>query len=92
MEHVCSPGGGGGGSACFKCGEEGHMSRECPSGGGGRSGGSGEYSYSPTADGCLDACVITSLVHQYTVNRARLYMKSVLGFLSNEKTDACVVD
>ncbi|XP_021379022.1 probable ATP-dependent RNA helicase DDX53 [Mizuhopecten yessoensis] len=39
-------GGGGGGSdrACYKCGEQGHMSRECPSaagGGGGFSGGGG---------------------------------------------------
>lgn len=24
--------------ACFKCGEEGHMSRECPQGGGGGGG------------------------------------------------------
>ena len=26
---------------CFKCNEEGHMSRECPSGGGGGGGGFG---------------------------------------------------
>lgn len=36
-------GGGGGGRGCFNCGEEGHMSRECPSsrGSGGRGGDSG---------------------------------------------------
>ena len=35
---------GGGGRGCFNCGEEGHMSRECPGGsrsGGGRGGGGG---------------------------------------------------
>nr|GEV62812.1 zinc finger, CCHC-type, transcription elongation factor Spt5 [Tanacetum cinerariifolium] len=30
--------GGCGGNACFKCGESGHMSRECPQGGGGGGG------------------------------------------------------
>ena len=34
-------GGGGGGDGCFKCGEPGHMSRECPKGGGGRGGPGG---------------------------------------------------
>lgn len=34
--------GGSGGRACFKCGEEGHMSRECPKGGGGGSGSRGK--------------------------------------------------
>ena len=36
--------GGGGGDGCFKCGESGHFSRECPKGGGsggGRMGGMG---------------------------------------------------
>jgi len=32
---VVSSEGGGGGGACHKCGEEGHMARECPIGGGG---------------------------------------------------------
>lgn len=32
-------GGGGGDKSCFKCGETGHMSRECPKGGGGVGGG-----------------------------------------------------
>ncbi len=30
--------GGGAPGACFKCGEAGHMSRECPQGGGGGGG------------------------------------------------------
>jgi ATP-dependent RNA helicase DDX43 len=34
-------GGRGGASGCFNCGKEGHMSRECPSGGGGGGRGRG---------------------------------------------------
>ncbi|GLT42906.1 hypothetical protein SLA2020_168830 [Shorea laevis] len=37
-------GGGGGGSGCFKCGEPGHMARDCSqTGGGGGGGGGGRY-------------------------------------------------
>lgn len=35
-------GGGGGGSGCFKCGESGHIARDCYQGGGG-GGGGGRY-------------------------------------------------
>lgn len=32
---------GGGGDGCYKCGDPGHMARDCPSGGAGRYGGGG---------------------------------------------------
>jgi hypothetical protein len=38
-------GGGAGGGACFKCGEMGHKSYDCPQGGGGGRGGGGGQRY-----------------------------------------------
>lgn len=36
-------GGRGGGSVCFRCGESGHIARDCTQGGGGYGGGGGRY-------------------------------------------------
>ncbi|XP_015786368.1 probable ATP-dependent RNA helicase vasa-like [Tetranychus urticae] len=43
--------GGGGGKGCFKCGEDGHMSRECPTGGGSSRGGGGKGCFKCGEDG-----------------------------------------
>lgn len=45
-------GGGGGGSGCFKCGESGHLARDCYQGGGGGGGGGGGR-YGGGGSGCF---------------------------------------
>lgn len=65
---------------CFKCGEEGHISRDCPKAGAGGGRGRGEIAFVLVAKPLLCQCSVCGMAMKYTSHPLlRCYVPEIFG-------------